>query len=31
VLIQFAVSALIWYPFFKAYEKTKLAEEAAAK
>ncbi len=30
VLIQFAVSALIWYPFFKAYEKTKLAEEAEA-
>ncbi|MBR4462505.1 MAG: PTS sugar transporter subunit IIC [Erysipelotrichaceae bacterium] len=28
VLCQFALQALIWYPFFKAYEKVKLAEEA---
>ena len=29
VLAQFAVSALIWYPFLKAYERQKLKEEAA--
>lgn len=29
VLAQFAVSTLIWYPFFKAYENQKLKEEAA--
>ncbi len=30
-IAQFVVSGLIWYPFLKAYEKEKLAEEAAAK
>ena len=29
VLAQFAVSMLIWYPFFKAYENQKVKEEAA--
>ena len=29
VLAQFALQALVWYPFFKAYEKVKVAEEAA--
>ncbi|MBQ6334583.1 MAG: PTS sugar transporter subunit IIC [Erysipelotrichaceae bacterium] len=31
VLAQFAVSMLLWYPFFKAYERQKLKEEAEAK
>ena len=30
-IAQFVVSGLIWYPFLKAYEKEKLAEEAAAE
>ena len=30
-IAQFVVSGLIWYPFLKAYEKEKLAEDAAAK
>lgn len=29
MLIVFAVSAVIWYPFFKAYENQVLAQEAA--
>ena len=31
VILQFIGGALIWYPFFKAYEKQKLAEEAQAE
>jgi cellobiose-specific phosphotransferase system component IIC len=30
VIFEFAIQALVWYPFFKAYEKKKVAEEAAA-
>lgn len=30
-LIIFGISALIWYPFFKAYEKTVIVEEAAVQ
>lgn len=30
VIISFVVSAIIWFPFFKAHEKECLAEEAAA-
>lgn len=28
-IVTFIVSGLIWYPFFKTYEKQKMAEEAA--
>ncbi len=28
IILTFVVSTFIWYPFFKAYEKEKLAEEA---
>ena len=28
VVIQFVVAGLIWYPFFKAYEKQCIDEEA---
>ena len=31
VLAQFAVSMLIWFPFFKAYERVKLKEELEAE
>ena len=31
VLVEFVIQALVWYPFFKAYEKKKVAEEAAAQ
>ncbi len=31
VLAQFAMSWLVFWPFFKAYEKQKVTEEAAAK
>ena len=31
VCINFVLAALIWYPFFKAYEKQKLEEEAVAE
>ena len=28
-VVYLAINILIWYPFFKVYEKTKLAEEQA--
>jgi len=28
-VIYLAINILIWYPFFKVYEKTKLMEEQA--
>ena len=31
VLAEFAIQALVWYPFFKAYEKKKVAEELEAE
>ena len=30
VLVEFVIQALVWYPFFKAYEKKKVAEELEA-